>query len=540
MNQLLSTNPLLLLFLVAAIGYFVGTIKIKGASLGVAAVLFVGLGFGMLSPKYDVPQIIFQIGLIFFVYSVGLTSGPAFFQSFKKNGFRDFTFIMFMLFLSAAVAILVHFLFGFSGAITTGIYSGSTTNTTALAAVTESINASNTKGKLSVQELVVGYTYSYPMGVLGVMIVLKIMEKVLKIDYKKEKDLLRKEYPIETDLSSVSVRITNPLIHEKQLRDIIKGKNWNLVFGRVKTKSGISLAHWDTEINLGDIIMVIGSTSDISEVITYLGEETDDNHLYNSQEYEIKRIFVSNPDVVGKEISALNLSEKFSAVITRIRRGDVDMLAKPDTMLEQGDRIRFVARKEDLKELSIFFGDSYYESSKVNLFSFGLGIALGLLLGTFSLSLPGGLTFSLGYAGGPLIVGLVLGALRRTGPIVWSLPYSANVTLRQIGLILLLAVIGIESGHGFLNSISGSQGFLIFIGGVVVSMLTAFLSIFIGYKIFKIPFSMLLGFLSNQPAILDFSTNMSGNRIPVIGYTLMFPIALIMKILYAQILFFLL
>lgn len=540
MNQLLSTNPLLLLFIVAAIGYLIGNIKIFGANLGVAAVLFVGLFFGMISPNYDVPPIIFQIGLVFFVYSVGLSSGPAFFQSFKRNGLRDFTFILVMLTLSAVIAVLMHYLFGFSKAMTTGIYAGSSTNTSALAAVTESVKATSQFSKMELQDLVVGYTYSYPMGVLGVMIVLKLMEALLKVDYQKELDILRKDYPIEAELTSGSVKITNDDLAGVHLRDFMKDKNWNLVFGRIKQGENISLTTWDTELQVGDLINVIGSKQDFAEAAAFMGEETDENYLYNNREYEVKRIFVSNPDVVGRELSSLNLSEKFSAVITRIRRGDIDMLAKPDTVLEQGDRIRFVARKQDLKELSEFFGDSYYESSRVNLFSFGLGIALGLLLGTISLQLGTGIVFSLGYAGGPLVVGLMLGALRRTGPIVWTLPYSANVTLRQIGLILLLAVIGLESGHGFLNSLNGTQGLLIFVAGTIVSMLTAALSILIGFKLFRIPFSILLGFLSNQPAILDFSTHMSGNRAPIIGYTLMFPIALIMKILYSQILYFIL
>ena len=540
MNQLLSTNPLLLLFIVAAIGYLIGNIKIFGANLGVAAVLFVGLFFGMISPNYNVPPIIFQIGLVFFVYSVGLSSGPAFFQSFKRNGLRDFTFILVMLTLSAVVAVWMHYLFGFSRSLTTGIYAGSSTNTSALAAVTESVKATSQFSKMELQDLVVGYTYSYPMGVLGVMIVLKLMEALLKVDYQKEMDILRKDYPIEAELTSGSVKITNEDLAGVHLRDFMKDKNWNLVFGRIKQGENISLTTWDTELQVGDLINVIGSKQDFAEAAAFMGEETDENYLYNNREYEVKRIFVSNPDVVGRELSSLNLSEKFSAVITRIRRGDIDMLAKPDTILEQGDRIRFVARKQDLKELSTFFGDSYYESSRVNLFSFGLGIALGLLLGTISLQLGKGIVFSLGYAGGPLVVGLMLGALRRTGPIVWTLPYSANVTLRQIGLILLLAVIGLESGHGFLNSLNGTQGLLIFVAGTIVSMLTAALSILIGFKLFRIPFSILLGFLSNQPAILDFSTHMSGNRAPIIGYTLMFPIALIMKILYSQILYFIL
>lgn len=541
MNKLLADNALLLLFVVAAIGYLVGTIKIKGASLGTAAVLFVGLLFGSFNPNYEVPQIIFQLGIIFFVYSIGLSSGPAFFQSFNRNGFRDIGFILLMLSISALFAIIIDYIFGFDKATTVGIYSGSTTNTTALAGVTDLINRSTANVKDQIQNIVVGYTYSYPMGVLGVMLVLKYCEKWLKVDYDLEKSTLRKQqYPVDEVLSSAAVEITNSDIDGQQLRDVFAQLEMPLGYGRIFKNSKVTIAHWDTVLNKGDILMIIGSVHDMDKAIDFLGVPSDENILDNYKEYEVKRIFVSNIDVVGKSLSSLNLSEKFDAVITRIRRGDHDMLAQSDTVLEIGDRIRFVARKKDLKALSKFFGDSYYESSKVNLFSFGLGIALGLIIGTIEWNLPGNISFKLGFAGGPLIVGLVMGFLRRTGPIVWALPYSANVTLRQVGLIFLLAVIGLQSGHSFGQSLVGINGLTIFFGGVLQSMVTAFISVYIGYKLFKIPFSMLLGFMSNQPAILDYTTNMSKNKIPHIGYAIMFPISLIMKILYAQILYLIL
>lgn len=215
------------------------------------------------------------------------------------------------------------------------------------------------------------------------------------------------------------------------------------------------------------------------------------------------------------------------------------MLAKPETILDLGDRIRFVARRKDLDELSTFFGDSYRASSRVNLFSFGLGIGLGLILGSIEFAFVPGLQFKLGYAGGPLIMGLILGALRRTGPISWALPYSANVTLQQIGLILLLTAIGVRSGNAFVDSFS-VDGVWIFLASAFLSLFAAFSILLIGYKLIKIPFSLLMGMVANQPAILDFATSRSKNRIPEYGFTMMFPIALIMKIVIAQILFWVL
>jgi putative transport protein len=189
MGELLTNNSLLLLFLVAAMGYFFGTIKIKGNSLGVSAVLFVGLAFGAINPEFNAPDILFQLGLVFFVYSIGLSSGPAFFNSFKNNGWRDLSFVLIMLTLSASIAIGLFFLFDFSAATITGIYSGSTTNTPSLASVIELVSNSTKYGDKDdlVNQLAVGYSYSYPMGVIGVMIAIKIMEKLLKVDYEVEK-----------------------------------------------------------------------------------------------------------------------------------------------------------------------------------------------------------------------------------------------------------------------------------------------------------------------------------------------------------------
>ena len=403
------------------------------------------------------------------------------------------------------------------------------------------VNLKEKGNPITINHLVVGYTFSYPMGVLGVMIAIKIMERFLKIDYQAEKEILRKDYPIDEDLTSRAIEITNHNISGKQIRDLIREHQWNIVFGRVDSKlHGTILSNWDITLYTGDKIIVVGTREELDEVEKILGKEAENSLTYDRKEYDIVRIFVSNPDVVGRELSSLNLQEKYSAIITRIRRGDIEMLAKGDTILELGDRIRFVARRQDIKGIQKIFGDSYYASSKIDLFSFGIGIALGLVLGMIEFNIPGGLVFKLGFAGGPLIVGLLLGALRRTGPIVWSLPYGSNVTLNQLGLTLLLAVIGIRSGNTLMESLSDGGWVKIFLAGSVLSVATAILSLWLGYKLIKIPYSLLLGFVANQPAILEFATDITKNRVPAIGYSFMFPISLVMKILFAQILYLIL
>ncbi|MBL0025298.1 MAG: hypothetical protein IPO98_09975 [Saprospiraceae bacterium] len=370
MSAYLVINPLLLLFLVIAIGYLIGTIKIKGTGLGTAAVLFVGLAFGAANPEFNVPEIIFQIGIIFFVYTIGLTSGPAFFESFSKNGWRDIGFVMLMLILSTLITIIIYYLMGFDNASIVGIYSGSSTNTTALAGVIDMVNLRENGNPKAIHQLVVGYTFSYPMGVIGVMIAIKIMEKILKVDYNAEKIMLRKDYPLDENLTSRAIEITNPDIDGKQIRDIIKEHNWNIVFGRIDSKiHGTILSNFDIKLSLGDTVIVVGVEDELDQAEKILGTEAINSMVYDRKEYDIVRIFVSNPDVVGKELSSLGLHEKYHAVITRIRRGDIEMLARADTILEPGDRIRFVARRQDIKGIQNLFGDSYHASNKIDLFS---------------------------------------------------------------------------------------------------------------------------------------------------------------------------
>jgi len=540
MIQMLIDYPLLLLFTVASLGYLLGSVKVRGSSLGVAAVLFMGLAFGAMDARLQIPQIIFLLGLSIYVYSIGLSSGPSFFASYKKNGVRDFIFTTSMLTFSGLVAVGLWLLFGFSAATITGVYAGSTTNTPALAGVLDYINnAFPNNSENIMNQAVIGYSFSYPMGVLGGMIGIVLMEKFLKIDYAAENKILKKDYPLGGSLSSTTVEVTNEAICNIQLRDLQKTYDWNVNFGRIYQDGEMSLASWDIRFQIGDTIMLVGEKEGLDEAIEVIGEAVDSPIAHNRQYFDVARIFVSNPILVGRSLASLNITEKYNALVTRIRRGDMDFLAKGDTVLELGDRIRFIARREDLAELSRYFGDSYRESSEVNLFSFGLGIGLGLILGSVEFSFGDSLNFKLGYAGGPLIVGLILGTLQRTGPIVWSLPYSANVTLQQLGLMLLLAVIGVSSGHALVENLSIESLWIVLASGVI-SLLTAFAILFVGYKIVKMPFSLLLGIVSNQPAILDFASSRTKNRIPIFGFVMMFPIALIFKIVIAQVLFLLL
>ncbi len=537
-----TENPVLLLFIVVGLGYWIGSIRVRGNALGVAAVLFTGLAFGALSPDLVLPEVLMLLGLSIFVYTIGLQSGPGFFTNLKKNGVRDVLFIIVMLTFSAGITVALSYLFDFKASSAAGLFAGVTTNTPALAGLLDMINNTNVKEvaeQLS-REAVVGYSISYPMGVIGVMIAIAAVQKWLKVDYIEEREKLKHDYAVEQEMKQVTIEITSDKLAKTALRDLVKEHDLNVVFGRMVIDGEVGLSNFDTRFRKGQLVRVVGIPEDVEKVLRLLGKEVPAERIVADGSYDSCRIFVSNPKVAGQKLAALNLQENFSAIVTRYRRGDIDILAKGDTILELGDQVRFVARKEDIPRLSEFFGDSYEALSHVNLLSFGLGMGLGLLLGLVTFELPGGSNFKLGFAGGPLIVALILGTLRRTGPIVWTLPYSANLTLRQIGLILLLACIGVNSGYTFKETVAGGGGGQLFLASVVISILTATTTLLIGFKLLKIPFSFLSGMVANQPAILDFALERAGNKLPNVGFTIMLPVALITKIVFVQLLFALL
>jgi putative transport protein len=540
MIQSFIDNPILLLFVVIAIGYWLGTIKLRGTNLGVSAVLFVGLIFGGISSDFQIPEIVIFLGLAIFVYAIGLSSAPSFFSTLKQRGTNDIIFIILMVAFSAALTIGFYFIYDFSNDITSSIFAGSTMNTPALAGVLDAITnlgLSQEKATEMYNNAVVGYSLTYPMAMVGVMLGIALMTRIFKIDFKKEEQSLKKEYPIKQEITTETIRIKNEDILGIPIRDLKKKYQWKVVFGRMKRGDQIELSTWDTTFENNDQIIVVGDKDILKEVILVLGEVSTDRIEVTQTEYVHKRIFVSNPDIAGEKLATLNLYEKFAAIIFRIRRGDMDLLATSNTRLELGDQVLFISRRKDTDKIAALFGDSFEALGRVNLLSFGLGMALGLLLGMVTITLPGNISVKLGMAGGPIIIALILGSLRRTGPIVWSLPHSANTTLRQIGLILLLAGIGINSGHTFFQTLADGAGFLILMCGFVISFLTAIVSLIIGYKFLKVPYSILLGLVATQPAVLDLTIDRAGNKLPTVGYMLALPITLIFKIIFAQLLF---
>lgn len=544
--KILLENKPLLLFLVIAIGYFIGRIKVFGFSFGVAAVLFVGLAFGALHPDMALPDMIYTLGLVLFVYTIGLRSGPSFFASFKKSGLRDNLVVAGVLVISAFLTIFLGQWMGLKSTLSAGLFCGSLTNTPALASVVDILKHSvsdpaSEQARSLLAEPVVGYSLAYPVGVMGVIFLFQMGIRFWRIDFKQELAATAEITGVSTeDLEHINVFVTQSRFIGRTLRDIGESGDLGevLVSRRLPYGSNeIEVPGPSTVIRSGDILTLVGLPNELDKCQSRIGIPTGRDLSLDGSSVSVRRIFVSNKAVIGKAIRDLKLYQQFQAIITRIRRGDVDLPRHPDLTLEAGDRVRIVAPKEQMKGVSKFLGDSYQRLSEVDYISISIGIALGLLLGMLPVPLPGGTTFRLGFAAGPLIVALILGKLGRSGRIVWVMSLNANLTLRQMGAVFFLAGIGLKAGYSFYSTFQ-TAGFQLIALGAVVTLTTALMGMLVFHYIFKMPYNLLMGVMSamhTQPACLAFANEKDDTGAANIGYATVFPTAMVMKILLAQV-----
>lgn len=413
------------------------------------------------------------------------------------------------------------------------MYSGAFTNASGLASVVDAIKAAG--GDAAVP--VVAYSLAYPVGVLAPSLVMSAAKAAFRVDLTKEA-LTIPSFRRSVQRAEVrTILVTKAEAEQLTVLEIGNREGHEVVFGRVRRDGEDVIARGDLRFRLGDQITVVGPAEEIERIAACLGEESAEAIQLDRTEFDIRRIFVSKAEVVGRPLRALELPQKEAALVTRVRRGDMEFIPNGDTVLELGDRVRVLTRRDNMDRISKFFGDSYRALSEVDFLTFSLGIGLGLLVGLIPIPLPGGITFRLGFAGGPLVVALILGRLERTGPIVWHLPYSANLTLRQLGLMLFAAGIGTRAGYSFYSTLAAGQGLGIFLTGAALTLTSGLLTMVIGHKLLKIPLNVLFGIYAGaqtQPISLTFATAHTKNDLPTNAYATIFPLATIFKIVVAQ------
>jgi putative transport protein len=536
-REALANSEPLLLFVVIGLGFLLGQVRARGASLGVAGVLFVGLVIGAWRPEGEAPFVIApqitQVGLILFVYAVGLTSGPGFFASIRTRGTR-FNLAMLVALLSGATLALVlgRWLELPPGQIA-GIFCGGLTNTPALAAVSEMMR-SNAIGDPA--DPAAAYSIAYPYGVVGGLLAFQVFAWAYRKPAAAERAEAQARAAEFSKPTSANFRVTNPALFDKAIGELEVRNKTGLTLSRVRHRGYTRVPTKYTRLREADLVVAVGAEPAIAKGAEFFGEKTDEHLERAFEEVCMRRVLVSRKKLVGRTIGSLALDRAFNAQITRLRRADLDMVPTPNMALEMGDRVRVVMPIGKESEIAKFFGDSERDASEVDYVALTLGITCGVLLGLVPIPVPGGASVSLGFAGGPLVAGLILGHRGRTGPVVWSLPYESSQTLRHIGLLFFLAGVGVMAGGRFLDALSTRGPQLVGLGFLVTTVTTALTLLLLRHagKATVISAIGATSGMQTQPATLARAYEMSQSEETYVAYATTYPVAMVGKILIAQ------
>lgn len=516
---LLEQQPLLTLFLVIGLGYAIGEISLRGFSLGVGAVLFVGLAIGAMAPKSAPPSMVGSLGLVMFLYGIGVQYGRQFCAGLTNaSGLR--ANLLAVVGVAAGVLITVVVIeLGVPMAYAIGLFAGAMTSTAALQAGLQAV------GNL---DPAVGYGVAYPFGVVGPILCMYVWSAWFRPTITP---------PAGAGLLFREVALTNPMVVGRRLSEAAAMLPSGVVFWVIRQAHHNLTPSPDLVLSPGSVALIGGdSEAAMAKAVELLGSTVSGRVVGDRRDLDHVRIFVSHRGVCGQRLGELKMPGGIDAVVSDLRRGDVELLPRPDLVLEPGDRIGVLAHRDHFPALRRFFGGSMKGTSELSYVSIGIGMVLGVALGLVPIPIPGLGILSLGLAGGPLVVALILGRLGRTGRLVWTMPVPANLTLRNFGLTIFLAQVGLTSGPGFVATIHETGLVLLLLGAAILLAVTLTV-LAAGHLVLRIPFDELLGITAGatgNPAILAYASRTAGTDKPDIGYAIIFPGMTIVKILVVQ------
>ncbi len=515
MLDILASSPLLTLFIVVTLGAILGAIPFGKVRLGAAGALFVGLILSANDPSLGEGMAIVQaLGLALFVYTVGVSAGAAFFGQLRQQLPLMSTAIICAGIGAVATYIMAHLL-ALPKAFAMGLFTGALTAAPALDTATRLTHSEDPS---------VGYAFGYPIGVIvGILVVSAIVGR----PWRGQKDT---PSLVGLGLTSISVHVTRNI----NMRDIPQWREQKIRVSYLERGEITRVAIPGEDLQKGDRIVVVGLAENVEAVAILLGEQMPEHLADDRTAVCFERLVVSNPEVANRKIAELNLPAQHGAIVTRVRRGDLELLASDDFTLQMGDRVAVVMPRGEQEAIQDIFGDSERRVSEVDALGLGMGLVLGLLLGLVSFPMPGGEAFSLGPAAGPLIVGMLLGALRRTGPLLWSLPEAANLTIRQLGLLLFLAGLGLTAGPKFASILLSPMAWKAALLSVVVATLACVGVVMSGRWITKLSAPRtaggVAGFLG-QPAVLEAAESKIADERIASAYAALFAFSIVVKIL---------
>ncbi|WP_001279761.1 putative transporter [Escherichia coli] len=536
-----------ILALVAVVGLFIGNVKFRGIGLGIGGVLFGGIIVGHfvsqagMTLSSDMLHVIQEFGLILFVYTIGIQVGPGFFASLRVSGLRLNLFAVLIVIIGGLVTAILHKLFDIPLPVVLGIFSGAVTNTPALGAGQQILRDLGTPMEM-VDQMGMSYAMAYPFGICGILFTMWMLRVIFRVNVETE---AQQHESSRTNggalIKTINIRVENPNLHDLAIKDVPILNGDKIICSRLKREETLKVPSPDTIIQLGDLLHLVGQPADLHNAQLVIGQEVDTSLSTKGTDLRVERVVVTNENVLGKRIRDLHFKERYDVVISRLNRAGVELVASGDISLQFGDILNLVGRPSAIDAVAYVLGNAQQKLQQVQMLPVFIGIGLGVLLGSIPVFVPGfPAALKLGLAGGPLIMALILGRIGSIGKLYWFMPPSANLALRELGIVLFLSVVGLKSGGDFVNTLVNGEG-LSWIGyGALITAVPLITVGILARMLAKMNYLTMCGMLAGSmtdPPALAFANNLHPTSgAAALSYATVYPLVMFLRIITPQLL----
>ncbi|EEW5231133.1 putative transporter [Escherichia coli] len=536
-----------ILALVAVVGLFIGNVKFRGIGLGIGGVLFGGIIVGHfvsqagMTLSSDMLHVIQEFGLILFVYTIGIQVGPGFFASLRVSGLRLNLFAVLIVIIGGLVTAILHKLFDIPLPVVLGIFSGAVTNTPALGAGQQILRDLGTPMEM-VDQMGMSYAMAYPFGICGILFTMWMLRVIFRVNVETE---AQQHESSRTNggalIKTINIRVENPNLHDLAIKDVPILNGDKIICSRLKREETLKVPSPDTIIQLGDLLHLVGQPAELHNAQLVIGQEVDTSLSTKGTDLRVERVVVTNENVLGKRIRDLHFKERYDVVISRLNRAGVELVASGDISLQFGDILNLVGRPSAIDAVANVLGNAQQKLQQVQMLPVFIGIGLGVLLGSIPVFVPGfPAALKLGLAGGPLIMALILGRIGSIGKLYWFMPPSANLALRELGIVLFLSVVGLKSGGDFVNTLVNGEG-LSWIGyGALITAVPLITAGILARMLAKMNYLTMCGMLAGSmtdPPALAFANNLHPTSgAAALSYATVYPLVMFLRIITPQLL----
>ncbi|WP_421018912.1 putative transporter [Escherichia coli] len=536
-----------ILALVAVVGLFIGNVKFRGVGLGIGGVLFGGIIVGHfvsqagMTLSSDMLHFIQEFGLILFVYTIGIQVGPGFFASLRVSGLRLNLFAVLIVIIGGLVTAILHKLFDIPLPVVLGIFSGAVTNTPALGAGQQILRDLGTPMAM-VDQMGMSYAMAYPFGICGILFTMWMLRVIFRVNVETE---AQQHESTRTNggalIRTINIRVENPNLHNLAIKDVPILNGDKVICSRLKREETLKVPSPETVIQLGDLLHLVGQPADLHNAQLVIGQEVDTSLSTKGTDLRVERVVVTNENVLGKRIRDLHFKERYDVVISRLNRAGVELVASSDISLQFGDILNLVGRPSAIDAVANVLGNAQQKLQQVQMLPVFIGIGLGVLLGSIPVFVPGfPAALKLGLAGGPLIMALILGRIGSIGKLYWFMPPSANLALRELGIVLFLSVVGLKSGGDFIHTLVDGEG-LSWIGyGALITAVPLITVGILARMLAKMNYLTMCGMLAGSmtdPPALAFANNLHPTSgAAALSYATVYPLVMFLRIITPQLL----